>query len=64
MQTDILTPSRQTYSIPDAARILGVNRNTAYEAAKRGDIRAIHIGGRILVPKPEIDRLLGVAQAA
>jgi excisionase family DNA binding protein len=57
---------RMTYSVPDAARILGVGRNTAYEAVRNGDIRAVRIGGRVLVSKPEIERLLGgtAAQAA
>jgi len=54
----ILTPLRQTYSVDDTARILGVGRNSAYSACKSGDVRTIRIGGRILVPKAEVDRLL------
>jgi excisionase family DNA binding protein len=51
---------RQTYDVPVAGKILGVGRNAAYEAVKRGDIRAIWIGKRCVIPKSEIDRLLNV----
>jgi excisionase family DNA binding protein len=50
---------RQTYSVDEVARLLGIGRNSAYEAARRGDFPTITVGGRILVPKAPIDRLLG-----
>ena len=49
---------KQTYSVPEAAKILGLNRNSGYEAVKRGEIPVIKIGKRLLVPKPALDRLL------
>jgi excisionase family DNA binding protein len=49
---------RQTYDVPVAAKILGVGRNAMYGATKRGDVRAIQIGKRLVIPKSEIDRLL------
>lgn len=49
---------RLTYSVPEAGEKLGIGRNQAYEAARRGDIPTIKIGGRILVPKASLDRLL------
>lgn len=50
---------RKTYSIEEAAELLGIGRNQAYEAAKRGDIPVIRIGARrMLVPKLAFDRLL------
>lgn len=51
-------PERQTLSIPEAAVILGIGRNATYEAVKRGEIHAIRIGGRILVPRREIEYML------
>jgi len=55
-----VTAERLTYSVwPDLAEILGLGRNGAYKAVNRGDIRAIRIGRRILIPKAEIERLLG-----
>jgi excisionase family DNA binding protein len=50
---------RETVDLwPDMARVLGVSRNTIYEAARRGDFRTIRVGKRILVPIPEIRRLV------
>jgi excisionase family DNA binding protein len=50
--------SRRTYTVEEAARLLGIGRNHAYEAAKRGEIPCIKIGKRIVVPKAAIDRML------
>ena len=48
-----------TYSIPEAGKILGYSRNTAYEAAKRGELPTIRLGGRkIRVPKAALQQLL------
>jgi hypothetical protein len=50
---------RETVDLwPDMARILGVSRNAIYEAARRGDFRTIRVGKRILVPLPEVRRLV------
>lgn len=50
--------SRKTYSIAEAGRLLGIGRNAIYNAAARGEIPCIRIGGRILVPKLALDRML------
>jgi len=49
---------RQTLTVMEAAKALGLGRNAAYEAAKRGDIPTIKIGGRILVPVAAFERML------
>lgn len=49
----------KTKSIDEAARELGVGRNQAYAAAKRGEIPTIKIGNRILVLREPFNRLLG-----
>ena len=49
---------RATYGVQEAAKILGIGRNAAYEAARRGEIPTIRIGGRILVPKAALDNML------
>jgi excisionase family DNA binding protein len=51
----------RTVKIDDAAKTLGISRNTAYEAAKSGELPTIKIGKRLLVPKAALDRLLGSA---
>ncbi len=52
-----------TYSIPQAGRLLGYSRNTAYEAAKRGELPTIRLGRKIRVPKVALHRLLDSADA-
>ena len=47
-----------TYRIEDVAKLLGIGRNSAYDAAKRGDIPTIKVGRRILVPRAALHRLL------
>lgn len=50
---------RRTYSVVEAARMLGIGRNQGYEAVRRGDIPSIMIGKRRLIPRAAFDRLLG-----
>jgi excisionase family DNA binding protein len=58
--TNIVQPEeRRTVSVEQAAQILGIGRNQAYEAARRGDIPVIKIGKRLLVPRAALDRMLG-----
>src|SRR5262245_57364164 len=48
-----LTPGldgRVVITIPEAARLLGVGKNTLYEAARRGEIPVLALGRRRLVP--------------
>ncbi len=47
---------RLVYSVPEAGRLLGLSRNAAYAAAKRGDIPTIRIGRRLVVPKAAFHR--------
>lgn len=49
---------RMTYSIEEAASMLGLGRNSAYEAARAGQLPAIRIGRRLLVPKAALDKML------
>jgi excisionase family DNA binding protein len=45
-------------NVEDAARILGISRNSAYEAVARGEIPSLRFGKRIVIPKVALDRLL------
>jgi len=49
-----------TVSVPRAGEMLGLSRNSAYEAAKKGQLPVIRVGSRILVPKLALQRLLDV----
>ena len=55
---------RLTYSVEEVGRMLGVGRNAAYEAARRGDFTTIKIGRLLKVPKAAFDRLLETGKAA
>jgi excisionase family DNA binding protein len=54
---------RLVYDVPEAGALLGLTRNGSYEAAKRGDIPTIRIGGLIKVPKAAFHRMLDVPVA-
>jgi excisionase family DNA binding protein len=45
-------------SVPEAGRLLGIGRNTAYDAVRSGQIPSLRIGGRIVVPMQALLRLL------
>ena len=53
--------SAKTISVEEAGRWLGVSRNTAYEAAGRGEIPTIRIGRLLRVPVAPFERLLGMS---
>lgn len=50
-----------TYTVEEAALALGIGRQAAYEAARRGELPTIRIGRRILVPKAALERMLEAA---
>ncbi len=54
--------ARATYSVDEAAAKLGVNRNSAYAGVRAGTIPSIRVGGRLLVPKAILDRMLGIEE--
>lgn len=54
-----------TVSVPDAGRLFfNMARNASYDAARRGDIPTIKIGGKIMVPVAPIARQLGLRSTA
>jgi excisionase family DNA binding protein len=56
--TEQMPTERQTLKIEEAAKILGISRNTAYDAVKTGQLPTIKIGKRLLVPRIAIERML------
>ncbi len=51
-----------TWTVREAADLLGISRNSAYGTARIGEIPTVKIGGRVLVPKEALLRLLGPPQ--
>lgn len=49
---------RLTYSVDEAAELLGISRTLAYDAIRKGEIPHIKIGKRILIPRVGVDELL------
>ncbi len=47
-----------TLTVPEAAKRLGVGRNTLYAAIQRGEVPSIRIGRRTLVPVAALERFL------
>ncbi len=47
-----------TLSVATASRLLGISRQSAYTAVKRGDLPSVRVGGRILVPTHRLMALL------
>lgn len=45
---------------PDAGRLLGISRNVAYDAARKGMIPTLRLGKNIRVPVPKLLAMLGV----
>lgn len=57
------TVERATYTVDETAALLGIDRKGAYAAIKRGEIRAIKLGGRIVVPMAAIEQMLNGSAA-
>jgi excisionase family DNA binding protein len=52
-----------TLSVEETAKALGIGRNQAYEAVHKGEIPAIRVGSRWLVPIRALKRLLDAGTA-
>jgi excisionase family DNA binding protein len=57
MQSDDVL-NRKTYRVDEAARLLGIGPNAAYSAIHAGELPVIRVGGRLLIPKAALDRML------
>ncbi|MER8793943.1 DNA-binding protein [Mesorhizobium sp. M0984] len=56
---------RATVPVPVAGRLFfNLARNASYDAAKRGDIPTVKIGGKIMVPVAPIALQLGLRSTA
>lgn len=54
------TPARKlTYTVPEAASLLGISRSTAYECVRRGEIPSLTLGRRVLITRTQLEQLVG-----
>lgn len=49
---------RWTLSVPETAKVLGIGRNLCYDRVKTGEIPAIRIGRRLVIPRAALEKLL------
>ena len=51
-------PARRTYSVEEAAAILGISRTTAYQCVRTKELPSLRFRGRIVISAAVIDALL------
>ena len=52
--------TQATISVEQAAKVLGLGRTAAYEAARRGEFPTRRLGRRVVVPVPALLEWLGM----
>jgi excisionase family DNA binding protein len=58
MQLNRRIEKRLCITVPEAAEILGISRNFAYELVEQGQLPVIKFGKRLLIPRIALERLL------
>ncbi|MGB7964070.1 MAG: helix-turn-helix domain-containing protein [Propionicimonas sp.] len=53
-----LLSTRPTVSVTQAAVILSISRGQAYAMAHRGELRALRIGSRLVIPTEQLRQLI------
>ena len=51
----------RTYTVEQAAKIMGISRSTAYECVRLGTLPSLRFRRRIVIPANAIERLLDAA---
>jgi excisionase family DNA binding protein len=49
---------RLCITVPEAAEMLGISRNFAYELVKQKQLPVIRFGKRLLIPKVALEKML------
>ncbi len=47
-----------TYTVTEAAALLGISRTSAYECVRRGEIPSLTLGRRVVISRVVLERLL------
>jgi len=55
---DVDLPDKPMFTVEEVAAILGVGRATAYQCANTGEIPALRLGRRLLIPRAALARML------
>jgi excisionase family DNA binding protein len=57
---DLVQTRRAVITVEELAQVLEISRGKAFESVRNGDISALRLGARWLVPVPRLRALLGV----
>ena len=49
-----------TYTVTEAAELLGISRSSAYECVRRGEIPSLTLGRRVVIPRHGLEALLAI----
>lgn len=50
--------NRLCMSVPEAAKMLGISRNYAYELVRTKRLPVLKLGKRLLIPRVQLERML------
>ncbi len=50
---------RRTYTVDEAAAVLGISRTTAYECVKSGELPSLRFRRQIVIPATALKALVG-----
>lgn len=59
-----MSPDALTLTVPEAARLLGIGRNAAYDLIRRGELPHVRFGRTIRVPRSALEPWLLSAASA
>lgn len=54
--------NRETYTVDEVAKMLGISRGLAFEKARTGELPILRFGKRILIPRRAFERMLEECQ--
>lgn len=55
--------TKLTYTVTEAAELLGISRSSAYECVRRGEIPSLTLGRRVVIPRRALEALLDGGRA-
>ena len=58
MKSNMGIDKRVCMTVPEAAEMLGISRNHAYELARRGKLPVIRLGKRLIIPRTGFEKWL------
>lgn len=54
--------NKRTYTVAEAAGVLGIGLSLAYEMVRTGRIPSLKLGGRWLIPQAAVEKMLQEAE--